>query len=60
MLSGIKLIKNDLLYAQVIFGLPRVTDHNCWVLVFGIWEFSQEVMNAKQNLKYKQYVLDHE
>lgn len=31
-----------------------------WVLVFGICEFSQEVMSAKQNLKYKQYVLDHE
>lgn len=27
---------------------------------FGICEFSQKVMSAKQNLKYKQYVLDHE
>lgn len=58
MLSRTKLIKNDLLYAQVIFGLPRVTEHNCWVLVFDICEFSQEVMSAKQNLEYKQYILN--
>lgn len=56
MLSRIKLIKNDLLYAQVISGLPGVTEHNCGVLAFGICEFSQEAMTAKQNLEYKQYL----